>query len=107
MKENIVPEGESHFEADGISGFSITTNSTSVYDPWSDPIRVGVVEKSDSIELIYKEISMVTYTVYPSPPPEERVFKIVYSCEDGKWHKSDRIYGKIVAPQKERYVFGQ
>jgi hypothetical protein len=47
----------------------------------------------------------MTLTIYPSPPPEERVFKIVYSCVDGKWNKSEKIYGKIIPSQKEYYEF--
>lgn len=72
---------------------------------WSNPIRVDVFEGSDCIEMIYKQTSMCTLTMYPSPPPQERVFKIVYSCVDGKWHKSERIYGKIIPAQEEQYEF--
>jgi len=38
-------------------------------------------------------------------PPQERVFKIVYSCVNGKWNKSDRIYGNIISAQDEGYEF--
>ena len=48
---------------------------------------------------------MITLTIYPSPPPEERIFKIVFSVVDGKWNKSERVYGKIVEAQKEEYTF--
>lgn len=79
--------------------------STSEDALWSDPIRVEVNELQDSIEMVYRQTSMITYTIHPSPPPQERVFKIVYSCVDGKWHKSDRIYGKLVPAQGEYYEF--
>jgi hypothetical protein len=81
------------------TGTSFTTINT-----WSTPQRVDVIEYADSIEFIYKETSMLTLSIYPSPP-QERVFKIVYSCVDGKWNKSERIYGKIKPSQEEYYEF--
>ena len=81
------------------------TGTFTSMNTWSSPQRVDVIEYAESIEFIYKETSMITLTMYPSPPPEERVFKIVYSCVDGKWNKSERIYGKIIPSQKEYYEF--
>lgn len=78
---------------------------TSNLNMWGNPYKVDVIEKQDCIEFIYKEISTITYTVYPSPPPQERIFKIVFSCKDGKWNKSERIYGKIIPSSKEQYKF--
>lgn len=72
---------------------------------WSEPKRVAVNEVGDSIEMLYKQTSLVAYTVFPPTPPEERVFKTVYSCVDGKWHKSEPIFGKIIPPQSEYYEF--
>ena len=72
---------------------------------WSTPERVDVIEKSDSIEFIYKETSMTSYTSFPPFPSRVRVFKIVFSCVDGKWNKSERIYGEIIPAENERYVF--
>ena len=79
--------------------------STTSINLWSNPERVDVIEKSDSIEFIYKETSMISYTSFPAPPPQVRVFKIVFSYVDGKWNKSERIYGEIVPAENERYVF--
>jgi hypothetical protein len=79
---------------------SITTNSL-----WGYSERVDVVETPSSIEMIYKETSMITYSIWPAPPPQQRVFKIVYSCKDGKWSKSEPIYGKIISAQDEYYEF--
>jgi hypothetical protein len=67
------------------------SGTTSILNTWSNPERV--------------QTSMLTYTVYPSPPPEVRVFKIVYSCVDGKWHKSEPIFGKIIPSQSEYFEF--
>jgi len=81
------------------------TVTQSNLNTWSTPDRIGVIENGDSIEMIYKEISTVFYTVYPSPPPEERVFKIVFSCVDGKFNKSEPIYGEIEQATEETYIF--
>ncbi len=92
---------EGTFTPTGLNtGTSFTTTNT-----WSTPQRVDIIEYADSIEFIYKETSMLTLAIYPPPPPQERVFKIVYSCVDGKWNKSERIYGKIKPSQKEYYEF--
>lgn len=93
------------------NGITINPNlicGTSVTDShlWSNPIRVDVIECRDCIEIIYKQTSIITLrNTWPPEPPDERVFKIVYSCVDGKWHKSERIYGKIIPAQEEQYEF--
>lgn len=93
-----------------------TTNLSPLTDPtittgglneWSEPKRICITEYHDRIEMIYKERSMVSYLSFSSPEPEERVFKIVFSCKDGKWHKSDRIYGEIEPAAEERYYFDE
>lgn len=80
------------------------TTGTS-FSGWGTPVRVDVLEYSDRIEFVYKETSMITFTSYPPLPPQERVFKIVFSCEYGQWHKSEPIYGKILSAVGERYQF--
>lgn len=82
-----------------------TASGTATFNTWSVPTRIAVNEFSDRIEMIYKETSMMTLTAYPSPPPEERVFKVVFSCVDGKWDKSERIYGDIIPATTEGYQF--
>ena len=84
---------------------SVGSTTTTNINLWSNPERVDVIENSDSIEFIYKETSMISYTSFPAPPSQVRVFKIVFSCVDGKWNKSERIYGEIVPAEDERYVF--
>jgi aromatic ring-opening dioxygenase LigB subunit len=81
------------------------SGTTSILNTWSNPERVEVNEVGETIEMIYKQTSMLTYTVYPSPPTEVRVFKIVYSCVDGKWNKSEPIFGKIIPLQDEYFEF--
>ncbi len=87
------------------SNFLSSSGTTSNYNTWSLPERMQVNEVGESIEMIYKQTSMINFTVYPPPPPEERVFKIIYSCVKGKWNKSDRIYGEIISASDEYYEF--
>jgi len=76
---------------------------TTTFNPWSEPIRIQINEFPDHIEMIYKQTSMISYGWNNSP--EERVFKIIFSCIDGKWNKSEPIYGKIIPKQEEYYDF--
>ena len=84
---------------------NFNSNGTSNINLWSNPECINVIENNDSIEMIYKETSMICYTSFPAPPPEVRVFKFIFSCVDGKWNKSDRIYGKIIPASDESYEF--
>lgn len=81
-----------------------TANTTSA-ELFFPPTRIDVIEKGDSIEFVYKEVSKVVKATYPGSGPEERVFKVVFSCKNGSWHKSDRIYGEIHPAQNEQYSF--
>lgn len=81
------------------------SGTTSILNTWSNPERVDVNEVGETIEMVYKQTSMITLNIYPSPPPEVRVFKIVYSCVDGKWNKSEPIFGKIIPSQNEYFDF--
>ncbi len=65
--------------------------------------RIDVIENPDSIEMIYKETH--TPMMWPNNGPFYRVYKIVFSCQDGKWNKSEPIYGKIIPAQNESYDF--
>jgi hypothetical protein len=86
-------------------------NNTTISLPYAIPhyntnsVRVSVEEVGDTIEMIYKEFSNVHYYTNPPTLPSVKVYKIVYSCKDGKWHKSDRIYGEIIPAQNETYKF--
>lgn len=80
------------------------SSGTATINQWGIPNRVEVLEFPDKIEMVYKEESNITYTTYPATN-EFRVFKIIFSCKDGKWNKSDRIYGTIIQETKESYEF--
>jgi len=101
---NLKAKNNSHSLGLG-SALGSSSSGTSFFNTWNLPERLEVNEVGESIEMIYKETSMICYTSYPAPPPEERVFKIVYSCVDGKWNKSERSYGKIIRASAESYEF--
>ena len=73
-----------------------TSSTVSLYDSF----LIDTIVKENSIELVYKEVSIWNGL-------DNRIYKIVYSCLDGKWHKSDRIYGEIIPKQviEETYKF--
>lgn len=80
---------------------------TSGTNLWSTPERIEVNEVGQTIEMIYHQTSLVHYSTSPLDPNQShrRVFKIIYSCVHGKWHKSEPIYGKIIPAQSESYEF--
>jgi hypothetical protein len=88
----------------GANTFNSST-STAMYNPWNHPERIEVREVGKSIEMIYKQTSSFSRTGGLPPYHDERLFKIVYSCVDGKWNKSEPIFGKIIPAQDESYQF--
>jgi len=92
-------------KTNSLSSGLINQTGTSLNGNWSFPKMIKVYENGDSIEMIYKETSLFTYCTYPSNYVETRIFKIIYSCIDGKWNKSGRIYGQIIPPSEEQYKF--
>ena len=91
----------------GTTASSIMTGTaiTNLINNWSTNERLEVNEVGETIEMIYKQT--LSFSYWPAPPTEERVFKIVYSCIDGKWNKSEPIYGKIVPAQDEYFEFDE
>ena len=81
-----------------------TGTSTSVFNQWNEPTFIKAIEVGETIEFIYKQTSMISYTILPREP-EQRVFKIVFSCKNGKWNKSEPIYGNIIPATDEYYDF--
>jgi len=74
---------------------------------WSEPELVDVDEGENYLALTYTQAmvsSFYSYTPNIHIDNERRVYKIIYSCRGGKWHKSDKIYGKIIPPTKEAYT---
>ena len=87
------------------NNFLLQNSGTSVLNTWNSPQLIKTQEIGETIEMVYKETSMLCLAVYPPRTPEERVFKIVYSCKDGKWNKSERIYGTIIRATDESFSF--
>jgi|GEM_PF-1604150 len=81
-----------------------TSTGTSYLNLYNQPVLKETREIGETIEMIYEEESMATYTLGSWVNPRQ-VFKIIFSCKDGKWHKSERIYGKIIPAQSEYYEF--
>jgi hypothetical protein len=90
---------------ESVMNITSPSSGTTTIDLWSLPELVSVHEVGESVEMIYKQTSRLNLSVYPSRQLEERVYKIVYSCKDGKWHKSEPIYGKIIPAQSEYFEF--
>lgn len=75
-------------------------------DLFAAPVLVDVYEYSDRVELIYAETSIVIFAAFPAPSDyNKRIFKIIYSCVNGQWSKSERIYGKVIPAKVEAYEF--
>lgn len=88
----------------GVLNFG-SSGTSSQSNMWNTPIFKEVNEVGESIEMIYIQTSSFSRTGGLPPYHDERAVKIVYSCIDGKWNKSEPIYGKIIAAQDEYYEF--
>lgn len=64
--------------------------------------NIDVIENDDSLEMVYK-LEPTPIAAHMSIEP--LVYKIIYSCVDGKWNKSKPIIGKYIPEQKARYIF--
>jgi hypothetical protein len=91
--------------ANNIFNNSSQTNTTIRLDDWLPPTRISVTEFEDRIEMLYKQVFLQTLSFGNHLSQKERVFKIVYSCVDGKWNKSEPIYGEIIPAKDEYYEF--
>lgn len=80
---------------------SVTTSGFNSFDMWNTMILRQVNEVGESIEMIFAQTKASAFPPYH----EERAVKIIYSCVDGKWNKSEPIYGIIVPAQEESYEF--
>lgn len=73
-----------------------------LHNTWSSPVLVDTIVKADSIELIYTQYNLINLS---TSEPFRKAFKIIFSCKDGKWHKSEPIEGTVTPPQTETYAF--
>ena len=83
------------------------TNDTSDYTwrAYSTPVLIDILEGIESLTLVYKQYPNFTTTVGSFNDP--RIYKVVYSIVDGKWHKSEQIEGTYLAAVDEAYSFDQ
>ena len=106
MKKKENETGRLETNSNTVGGkLDVTSTHTLPFNNWFEPEFLSVEVVGKTIEMIYKETSMITHTTYPQAPPEERVFKIIYSCVEGKWNVSERIYGNIIKATEETYEF--
>jgi hypothetical protein len=103
-----IPVDAGFFNTGAAAGFTagaFGTGTCVASSMYNLPIFIEANEVGESIEFIYKESSAVAYTTFPPQYPPDRVFKVVFSCKDGKWHKSERIYGEVIPASEETYEF--
>lgn len=80
-------------------------STTANYSEWGVPFLIDTIVNQDSIELVYRQDPNFTYTTLYGVQPEPEIFKVIYSCQKGKWHKSDKIEGEYVSASDESYSF--
>ena len=78
---------------------------TSTLGMWNPMVFVEANEVGESIEMIYVQTSNYSRTGGFPPYHDERAVKIIYSCVDGKWNKSEPIYGKVIHQSSVAYDF--
>lgn len=106
MNENIIKSGNGFSVQSSIDLDNNTSTTTfSTFPKYYTEKMVSFEEFENRIEVVYTEKSDLCYTTYPPTYPERRVYKIIYSIVDGKWNKSDKIYGEIIPVQGETYEF--
>ena len=92
-----------------ITGTTTDTNITNYYSQY--PVRLRIFKEAyevgETIEMIYIEKTSVFRTTDGELYNDEIPVKFIFSCVDGKWNKSEPIYGKIIPAQEETFEFDQ
>ena len=82
------------------------TSGTMSWNPWSYPSLIDTIVRQESIELVYRQDeNIIATTTFDFNPPRIKIFKVIYSCKKGKWHKSERIEGSYISASDETYEF--
>jgi hypothetical protein len=81
------------------------TQNTLFHLEWLNPTLIEANEIGDTVEFVYKQIKNNAGSWNLNIFPTTRVFKIIFSCKDGKWNKSEPIYGEIIPPKDETFRF--
>lgn len=63
---------------------------------------IETIVLNESIELIYKRTSTLWVGMGTN---NTQVYKVICSCVDGKWNKSEPIFGEIIPASNETYLF--
>ncbi len=85
-----------------------TGDTTHDFSTHGDPYLIDHFEGCESLVMVYRQDPNCTYagsvgvSTYSYDPV---IYKIVYSVKDGKWHKSEAIYGTFVSAVEEGYEF--
>ena len=79
-------------------------DNNSTLNQWVTMGLISAEEVGDTIEMVWKE-RLMYWSSTSNLSNNSRIYKIIYSCKDGKWNKSDRIYGKIIPAKDETYEF--
>jgi hypothetical protein len=105
MESEFNLSGRSYSSVGITGGISTGTTTLKIQPQYSTPNLIRFDEFEDRLEFIYTEDPNIVYSVFPPIRAEKRVFKIIYSCVDGKWNKSEKIYGTIIPAIEEDYEF--
>ena len=74
-------------------------------DQYGYPKIIDTLVFSDKVEVVYRREPYMSYTSYPPITPEPQIYKIVFSCKNGKWHQSEKIMGRFIPASNEGYQF--
>lgn len=80
------------------------SGTTATFNQWGPLEFKYATEVGESIEMVYTQTANMCNT-FSGSSAQKRAVKIIYSCIDGKWNKSEPIYGQILSPQPEKYIF--
>ena len=107
VKTNTACVANSNIVVSGTISNGTSTSTSANINTWSTPELLETRECQESIEMVYKQTSNISYGIHSfmNSHDTERIYKIVYSCVEGKWHKSEPIFGKIVPAQDAYYDF--
>jgi hypothetical protein len=81
------------------------TGDLTTLDMWNPMMFVEAKEVGETVEMIYTQTSTFSRTGGIYPYHDERAVKIIFSCVDGRWNKSQHIYGSIIPAQDEYFDF--
>ena len=85
----------------------MTTSVGTVHiEEYEEPIQIKTIVHKDNIEIWYTQdkVFINSNSIFPNSPVQ-RLYKIIYSCIDGKWNESSPIFGQIIPPQDIQFIF--